>query len=66
MGKLTRFTSNHKDTTSAWLDRAVIINSNGNLPSGALVDTLRGDVPVIEVQLGKRLPMDLTRDGVVG
>ena len=59
MEKLTRFASNRKKTTSAWLHRVVIVDSRGGLPSVVLIDKLGKYVPVVDVRIGKKLPADL-------
>ena len=60
MDALTRFASNRKRTTSTWLHRVVIISSKGNLPNVSAIDALGKHVPAVDVQIGKKLPMDLT------
>ena len=60
MEKLTRFSSNRKNTTSAWLRRVVIVDSQGNIPSVGSVEGLRKYVPIVDVCMGKELPADLT------
>jgi hypothetical protein len=60
MEALTRFASNRKNTTSARLHRVVIVNSKGNVPSLASIDALRTHVPVVDVRIGKELPVNLT------
>ena len=59
MEELTRFASNHKKTTSAWLYRVVIVNSKGALPTIPSVDKLGEYVPVVDVRIGTKLPVDL-------
>ena len=59
MEELTRFASDRKKTTSAWLYRVVIVNSKGILPRIASIDALRKLVPVVDVQVGMKLPADL-------
>ena len=59
MEELTRFASDRKKTTSAWLYRVVIVNSKGILPRIASIDALRKLVPVVDVQVGTKLPADL-------
>jgi hypothetical protein len=59
MGELTRFASNRKSTTSAWLHHVVIVNSRGNLPNVTSIDALGEYVPVVDVRIGKELPIDL-------
>ncbi|KAF9649588.1 hypothetical protein BDM02DRAFT_3186215 [Thelephora ganbajun] len=60
MGGLTRFSSNRRNTTSAWLHRVVIANSKGNLPSVTSINALENHVPVVDVRIAKQLPTDLT------
>ena len=59
MEELTRFASNRKDTTSAWLYRVVIVSSNGNLPSVTSIDALGDHVPAVDARIAKKLPTDL-------
>jgi hypothetical protein len=59
MEALTRFASDRKKTTSAWLRRVVIVDSKGNLPSIASIDALERYVPIVNVGVGKELPKDL-------
>ena len=59
MDELVRFASNRKNTTSARLHRVVIVNSRGILPRFALLEELGKHVPVVEAQIGKKLPTDL-------
>ena len=59
MEALTHFASNRKNTTSASLYRVVIVNSKGDLPSFASIDTLGKHVLAVNVQIGKTLPTDL-------
>ena len=59
MKALTRFASNRKKTASAWLHRAVIVSSKGVLPNVASIDALGEHVPVVNAQIGKKLPADL-------
>jgi len=58
--KLARFISKRKRTTSVQLHRIIIVNSEGNLPSVALIDTLGKHVPVVHAQVGQKLPTDLS------
>ena len=60
MEELTRFASDRKNTTSAKLRRVVIIDSQGNLPTIASIDTLGEHVPIVDIRVGKELPTDLT------
>ena len=59
MEELTRFSSNRRCTSSAWLHRIVIVNSTGKLPPFALIDELGKHVPVVDVRVGKELPSDV-------
>ena len=59
MEELTQFASNRKNSTSAWLYRVVIINSQGSLPGIASIGALRKHVSVVDVQIGDKLPADL-------
>ena len=59
MEELTRFASNRKETTSAWLYRVIIVNSKGRLPSVASIDEIGRHVPVVDARIGKKLPADL-------
>ena len=59
MEALTKFASDHKNTTSAWLYRILIVASGQNLPNFTLVDALGGCVPIVDVRVGKTLPIDL-------
>jgi len=61
MEKLARFASKRKGTTSVRLHRIVIVGSEGNLPSVASIDVLRKHVPVVDAQVGEKLPRDLTQ-----
>ena len=56
MEELTLFASDRKKTTSAWLYRVVIVNSKGILPRFASIKALRKHVPVVDVQIGEKLP----------
>ena len=60
MGELTRFASDRKVTTSAWLHRVVIIHQDGRFPSAASIRRLERDVSVVDVRFGTNLPTDLT------
>jgi len=66
MEELTRFSSDRKKTTSAWLHRVVIVNSRGQLPHFTLIDKLGKRVSVVDVRIGSELPSDLTWNGPVG
>ena len=59
MEALTKFVSNRKNTSSAWLYRIVIVSSKQDLPSAASIDALEGHVPVFDVRVGNKLPADL-------
>ena len=59
MEALTKFASDRKNTTSAWLYRVVIVSSGQNLPNFASIDALGACVSVVDVRVGKRLPADL-------
>ena len=59
MEALTRFVSDRKNTSSAWLRRIVIVSLRQNLPSAASIDALGEVVPVVDVRVGKTLPADL-------
>ena len=59
MKQLARFTSDRKNTTSAWLNSVVIVNQEGIFPSIASIRGLEGRVPVVEVRTAANLPMDL-------
>lgn len=63
MEKLTKFSSNLKNTTSMGLHRVVIVNSTRELPCSALVDELAA---IVDVRIGKELPSDLKWIGKVG
>ena len=58
MKQLARFTSDRKNTTSAWLNSVVIVNQEGIFPSIASIRGLEERVPV-EVRTAANLPMDL-------
>ena len=59
MEALKRFASNRKNTTSARLYRVVIVNSRGNLPKFASIESLEEHVPIVDVRIGRELPTDL-------
>ena len=59
MKQLTRFVSNRKKTSSAWLNRVVIMHSGEIFPSAASIHTLGKQVPVVDVRFGTKLPTDL-------
>jgi len=60
MERLTRFASDRKNTTSAWLDCVVIVHREGKFPSMASVHKLEEHVPVVDVRIATKLPKDLT------
>ena len=60
MEELTQYASRRKVTTSAWLYKVVIVNSNGVFPSIASIRKLTEHVPVVDVKVGTALPRDLT------
>ena len=59
MEALTKFASGRKNTTSSWLHRVVIVSWGQDPPNFASIDALGAHVPVVDVQMGKRLPADL-------
>ena len=59
MKQLAWFTSDRKNTTSAWLNSVVIVNQEGIFPSIASIRGLEERVPVVEVRTAANLPMDL-------
>ena len=60
MAGLTQFASDRENTTSASLNRVVILNqSNKRLPTLASIERLRKHVPVVEVMEGMEFPKDL-------
>ena len=59
MKELTQFAFDRKNTTSAWLDRVVIIHRGGILPNIASIRGLEEHVPVVDVRTGVELPADL-------
>ena len=61
MEELTRLASDRRNTTSARLDRVVVVDSGGKFPSPASIDALEEHVPTVDVRRGTRLPADLTR-----
>ena len=60
MEKLTRYASDRRGTTSAWLHQVVIVNSDGILPSVSSIRKLEEHVPVVDVKVGTKLPKDLS------
>jgi len=59
MEELTQYASRRKATTSAWLYKVVIVNSNGVFPTITSIRKLKEHVPVVDVKVGTVLPMDL-------
>ena len=60
MEELTQFASDRKNvTTSAWLHRVVIVDSQENLPNAASIAELGKHVQTVDVRVGKELPTDL-------
>ena len=59
MGELAQFIANRRNTTSVWLHRVAIVNSNGNFPSPGSIGALREDVPVVDVRMAEELPTGL-------
>ena len=59
MGELTRYASNRKGTTSAWLHQVVIVDPNGVFPSMTSIRGLMERVPVVEVKVGTKFPENL-------
>ena len=59
MEALTKFVSDRKNTSSAWLHRIVIVSLRQNLPSAASIDALGELVPVVDVRVGRTLPAEL-------
>ena len=57
MEELTRFASNRKTTTPAWLHRVVIVHRDANFPTAASIRELEKHVPIVDV---RTLLMDLT------
>ena len=66
MQGLTRFASNRKKTTSAWLRRVVIIHRDGILPSVASIRKLRKHVPVVDVRDCRRTANGSVKRGLAG
>ncbi|KAF9784621.1 hypothetical protein BJ322DRAFT_1109331 [Thelephora terrestris] len=52
MEQLTRYASDRRGTTSAWLHQVKIVNLNGVFPSVASIHRLRKLVPLVEVKMG--------------
>jgi len=60
MAELTRFASDRRNSLSAPLHRAVIVNSsNEQLPNAVLIERLRKHVTVVTAIEGRDLPKDL-------
>jgi hypothetical protein len=59
MEELTRFASNRKSTTSAWLHSVVILHREGKFPSIGSIRKLGEHVPVVDVRIAEELPADL-------
>jgi len=59
MDALTRFASDRKRTTSAWLHRVVIVSSEGKFPRVASICGLEKHVSAVDVWAGEKLPTDL-------
>ena len=60
MKELTRFASDRKSTTSVVLHRVVIFHREGKFPSTASIRELEDYVPVVDVRIATRMPIDLT------
>ena len=59
MEALTKFATDRKNTTSAWLYHVAIVVSGRDLPSISSIDALREHVPVVDLRIGEELPADL-------
>ena len=59
MEGLTRFASDRKKTTSAWLRRVAITHRDGILPSVASIRKLGKHVAVVDVRIEEGPPLDL-------
>ena len=59
VGELTQYASERRATTSAWLYKVVIVNSDAVFPSIASIRRLKEHVPVVDVKVGTELPRDL-------
>ena len=59
MRALTRFASDHKNTTSARLQRVVIIHWGGMFPTIASIRKLEEHVPLVDVRTDTKLPTDV-------
>ena len=62
MEELTRFASNHKNTSWTWLHRVVIVHLEGELPSEASIRKFEEHVPVVDVLID----VDEMREGCRG
>ena len=60
MEELTRFASDRRSTTSAWLHRVLIVRQDGRFPRADSIRRLRCIVKVVEVRTDNELPTDLT------
>jgi len=60
MKELTRFASDRKNTTSAWLHQVLILHKDGRFPSALSVHKLRHCVGIVDVRMEDGLPADLT------
>ena len=59
MEELTRFASDRKNTSSAWLHRVVIVHWEGRFPSIPSIRKLEEHVPVVDVRIAKELPKEV-------
>ena len=59
MKELTQFASDRKNTASAWLHRAVIIQRDGIFPSITSIRKLREHVSAVDARIAEKLPVDL-------
>ena len=59
MEELRRFSSDRKNTTSAWLHSVVILHREGKFPSIGSIRKLGEHVPVVDVRIAEELPTDL-------
>lgn len=62
MEELTWFASDRKKTSSTWLHRVVIVHWEGKFPSIASIRKLEDHVPVVDVRIDTKLPVDLTKE----
>ena len=60
MEELTQYASKRKDTTSARLYQVVIVHPDGVFPSITAIHKLGEHVPVVDVRIGTKLPMDFS------